>query len=173
MLSTTLVGQVNAKLHQNASNIAPLRTQQAALQDAHNRLNAELCHLESLDNVLSINEGILHNSIRDCNAVIEASKSTPAPNIDEVLVAPTVASQQLWNLCADDAAIREALWCLQRAVGAGRVSGTDFVRLTRGLARESFLKMALIRKVARGLGLDLEAANSGSSSRQRHSYAGI
>lgn len=132
-----------------------------ALQEANARLNAELQQVQSLDVVLNTNEQILHRSIRDCDTVIETSKSTPAPNIDEVLVAPTVAAQQLWNLCADDAAIKEALWCLQRAVGNGRISGTDFVRLTRGLARESFLKMALSRKVAKGLGLDLGGMKGG------------
>lgn len=118
--------------------------------------------MQNLDSVLNTNEQILHRSIQDCDAVIEASTSTPAPNIDDVLVAPTIVAQQLWNLCADEAAIKEALWCLQRAVGAGRISGTDFVRLTRGLARESFLKMALSRKVAKGLGLDLASVKGGA-----------
>lgn len=148
------MSQINNKVQQNFAAIAPLQAQQAALQDAHTKLNAELVQLQSLDSVLGTNESILHQSLRDCDNVINASKSTPAPNIDEVLVAPTIAAQQLWNLCADEAAIKEALWCLQRAVDAGRVGGTDFVKLTRGLAREAFLKKALSRKVASGLGLD-------------------
>ena len=155
MLSQTLVSQVNEKLQQNTAAIAPLRAQNVALQEAHATLNGEITQLQSLDSVLSTNEAILHQSLRDCDSVIEASAKTAEPNIDEVLVAPTVASQQLWNLCAEEAAIREALWCLQRAVDAGRVGGTEFVRLTRGLAREAFLKMALARKLASGLGLDL------------------
>lgn len=158
MLSDTLVSQINAQLQQNAAALAPLRAQHAALQDAHARLNAELAQLQSLDSALATNEAILHQALRDCDKVIETSKSTPQPNIDDVLVAPTVAAQQLWNLCADEAAIKEALWCLQRAVGAGRVSGTEFVRLTRGSAREAFLKMALSRKIAIGLGLDVRGS---------------
>jgi len=155
LLSQSLVGQVHAKLQQNTSAIAPLQAQHGALQEAHARMNAELAQLQSLDSVLSTNEAILHQSLRDCDTVMEASTKTPAPNIDEVLVAPTVAANQLWNLCAEEAAIKEAIYCLQRALDAGRLSGTDFVRLTRGLAREAFLKMALARKVAKGLGLEL------------------
>lgn len=155
MLSHTLVSQIDGQLQQNAAAIAPLRAQNAALHDAHARLNAELAQLQALDSALGTNEAILRQALRDCDKVIETSKSTPAPNIDDVLVAPTIAAQQLWYLCADEAAIKEALWCLQRAVGAGRVSGPDFVRLTRGLAREAFLKMALSRKIAKGLGLDV------------------
>jgi len=165
MLSTSLVSQINGRLQQNQSALAPLRAQNVALQEAHARLSGEIGQIQSLDAVLSTNEAILHQTLRDCDAVIQSSKTMPEPNIDEVLVAPTVASQQLWNLCADEAAINEALWCLQRAVGAGRVNGNDFVRLTRGLAREAFLKKALSRKVARGLGLDL--------GRDKEAFAGV
>jgi len=165
LLSQTLVSQVTAKLQQNASALSPLRAQHTALQEAHARLSIELAQIQSLDSVLSTNEAILHQALRDCDAAIETAAKTAAPNIDDVLVAPTVAAQQLWGLCADEAAIREALWCLQRAVGAGRIGGTEFVRLTRGLAREAFLKMALARKVARGLGLDL--------GRDKEEFAGV
>lgn len=155
ILSQSLVSQIHAKLQQNTSALAPLQAQHAALQEAQARMNAELAQLQSLDSVLSTNEAILHQSLRDCDTVTEVSAKTPAPNIDEVLVAPTVAANQLWNLCAEGAAIKETIYCLQRALDAGRLGGTEFVRLTRGLAREAFLKMALARKIAKGLGLEL------------------
>ncbi|GAB7347664.1 hypothetical protein MBLNU459_g4528t2 [Dothideomycetes sp. NU459] len=123
MLSSTLVNQIQQKVAQNESALAPLRAQSQALQEAHNRLTSELHQLQHLDSTLASNEQILHRSLHDCDTVIESWKSTPAPPIDEVLVAPTVVAQQLWNVQADEAAIREALWCLQRAVGAGRVGG--------------------------------------------------
>ena len=156
MLSESLVAQATHKVQQAQSAIAPLTAQWHALSEAHSRLQSELQQLQQLDAVLDTNEAILHQSIRDCTKVIEASRQMPQPNIDEVLVAPTVAAQQLWNLCADEVAIKEAMYCLQRAVGAGRVGSAEFVRLTRSLARECFLKMALARKVATGLGLDVQ-----------------
>lgn len=73
-----------------------------------------------------------------------------------MLVAPTLVAQQLWTLTAEEAACREAMYVLQKAVDRGRVSGSDFVRQMRGLGRECFLKMVLARKCARGLGLDVE-----------------
>lgn len=123
--------------------------------EAQSRLQSEIQQVQSLDAALTTNENILHQSIRDCQTVIEGSRKMAEPNIDEVLVAPTVAAQQLWNLCAEEVAIKEAMYCLQRAIGAGRISSSEFVRLTRSLARECFLKMALARKVATGLGLDV------------------
>jgi ESCRT-I complex subunit TSG101 len=162
LLSQSLVSQIHQKVNQNTSALAPLRAQSIALQEAHSRLNSELSQLTALDNTLTTNERILHQALSDCDRVIADSKSTPQPPIDDVLVAPTVASTQLWNLQADEAAIREALWCLQRAVGAGRVGSEVFIKMTRSLARELFLKMALSKKVARGLGLDVGGSRAGT-----------
>jgi len=162
LLSQSLVSQIHQKVNQNTSALAPLRAQSIALQEAHSRLNNELSQLTALDNTLTTNERILHQALSDCDRVIADSKSTPQPPIDDVLVAPTVASTQLWNLQADEAAIREALWCLQRAVGAGRVGSEVFIKMTRSLARELFLKMALSKKVARGLGLDVGGSRAGT-----------
>ncbi|KAI5194815.1 hypothetical protein AUEXF2481DRAFT_34708 [Aureobasidium subglaciale EXF-2481] len=162
LLSQSLVAQIHQKVNQNTSALAPLRAQSIALQDAHSTLNIELSQLTALDNTLTTNERILHQALSDCDRVIADSKSTPQPPIDHVLVAPTVASTQLWNLQADEAAIREALWCLQRAVGAGRVGSEVFIKMTRSLARELFLKMALSKKLAEGLGLDVGGSRAGT-----------
>lgn len=86
----------------------------------------------------------------------------PEPPIDDVLVAPTLVQNQLWNVEAEIAGLKEALWVLQRAVGAGRVGAAEFVKLNRSLGRELFLKMALARKIAKGLGLDLGKASAGA-----------
>ncbi|KAH0266274.1 UEV-domain-containing protein, partial [Aureobasidium melanogenum] len=161
LLSQSLVSQIHQKVNQNTSALAPLRAQSNTLQEAHSRLNAEISQLTALDNTLTSNERILHQALSDCDRVIADSKSTPQPPIDDVLVAPTVASTQLWNLQADEAAIREALWCLQRAVGAGRVGSEVFIKMTRSLARELFLKMALSKKLAKGLGLDVGGSTAG------------
>jgi ESCRT-I complex subunit TSG101 len=155
-ISTSLVQQAQQKVQQNMSAIAPLQAQQQALRAAYARLENERSQLEKLDATLSSNESILHRSIQDCNHVISEAKSKKQPPIDEVLVAPTLVAQQLWTLTAEEAACREAMYVLQKAVDRGRISGNDFVRQMRGLGRESFLKMVLARKCARGLGLEVD-----------------
>lgn len=110
--------------------------------------------LEQLDKTLSSNEAILRRSMQDCDRTIATAKSKPQPPIDEVLIAPTMVANQLWTLCAEEAACREAMYVLQKAVDRGRVNGNDFVRQMRSLGRECFLKMVLARKCARGLGLE-------------------
>jgi ESCRT-I complex subunit TSG101 len=149
------VQQAQQKVNQNLSAIAPLQAQQQALYTAQERLQAEIRQLEQLDQTLSINEAILHRSIQDCDRTIETAKSKKQPPIDEVLIAPTMVANQLWTLCAEEAACREAMYVLQKANDRGRISGNDFVRQMRGLGRECFLKMALARKCAMGMGLEI------------------
>lgn len=154
-VSASLVHQAQENVHQNLSAIAPLQAQQHALRAAHERLESEIRQLEQLDQTLASNEAILRRSIQDCDRTIATAKSKPPPPIDEVLIAPTMVANQLWTLCAEEAACREAMYVLQKAVDRGRVNGNDFVRQMRSLGRECFLKMVLARKCARGLGLEV------------------
>ncbi|KAK6437462.1 Suppressor protein stp22 of temperature-sensitive alpha-factor receptor and arginine permease [Oleoguttula sp. CCFEE 5521] len=154
-LSTSLVSQAQAAVSRNLTAIAPLQAQHSALLQAHSALQAELAQLEHLSQNLASNESILYASIADCDVRIKAAKTKPLPPIDEVLVAPNLVSQQLWTLSAEEAACREAMEVLQRALDKGRVGAGEFVRLMRGLGRERFGKMVLARKCARGLGLDV------------------
>lgn len=154
-ISSSLVQQAQQKVSQNLSAISPLQAQQNALRAAQDRLEGEIRQLEHLDQALHNNESILHRSIQDCDRTIATAKSKKQPPIDEVLIAPTMVANQLWTLCAEEAACREAMYVLQKAVDRGRISGNDFVRQMRGLGRECFLKQALARKCARGMGLDL------------------
>lgn len=81
------------------------------------------------------------------------------PEIDEILVCPTVVGSQLYNLVADQKACEEARLVLVRGLDRGRISLDVFVKQTRSCAREEFLKKALRKKVAKGMGLDERAWN--------------
>ena len=73
-----------------------------------------------------------------------------------MLVAPTVVGKQLYDLVADERGIQQAIYALQAGLVKGRVGVETWARLTRGLAREAFLKRALVKKAGRGMGLVLE-----------------
>lgn len=76
------------------------------------------------------------------------------PPIDEVLVAPTVVGKQLYDLVAEEQGLQHALYALQSALVRGVIGVDSWSRHTRGLAREAFLKRALIRKIGHGMGLE-------------------
>lgn len=139
-------------------------------------LQGELAALNSLHATLQSNTAILQQSIHRADATItdaqarSASVSSSAastsgaarssdppsglPPIDEVLVAPTVVGKQLYDLVAEEQGLQHALYALQAALVRGVIGVDSWSRHTRGLAREAFLKRALIRKIGRGMGLE-------------------
>ncbi|KAF2014787.1 UEV-domain-containing protein [Aaosphaeria arxii CBS 175.79] len=153
-LSQTLCTQIRQTVSSNASAIAPLRGQQSALQNAHARLQSELEQLQQLDAALASNEKILRDAMVEADRVMGDARTRKVPDVDDVLVAPTVVGGQLYVLAAEERGIADALFVLGRGLDKGRVGADVFVKQTRSLAREQFLKKALIKKIAKGMALD-------------------
>ncbi|KAK4173899.1 UEV domain-containing protein [Triangularia setosa] len=152
-LASTLFTLRQQARDQNASSLVGLQAQRQAMLLASNRLQAESAQLTQLSNLLTSNTAILQDSLRKADTVIESSSRLPEPNIDELLVAPTVVGNQLYDLVAEERALADAIFVLGRAVERGRIAPQTFARLTRSLAREWYLKKALVRKIGVGMGL--------------------
>ena len=152
-LGQTLYSLRQASIRQNESTLAGLEAQRAAMRTAATKLHAELDLLNQLSSLLTSNSSILHDGLRKASLVIEQSRDHPEPDVDELLVAPTVVAGQLYTLVAEERAIGDTLFVLSRAMEKGRVSTAIFMKTTRSLAREWYLKKALIRKIALGMGL--------------------
>ena len=116
-------------------------------------LQSEMGQLTQLSNILASNTQILHEALRKADAVIQGSRDHQAPDIDDLLVAPTVVSNQLYNLVAEEKALGDAIFMLGRAMERGRIKPVVFSKMTRSLAREWYLKKALVRKIGQGMGL--------------------
>ncbi|KAH0494820.1 hypothetical protein TgHK011_008405 [Trichoderma gracile] len=152
-LAQTLASIRQRSRQQNESSMAGLEAQQSAMLSAMSALQAEMGQLTQLSNVISSNTNILHDALRKADAVIEGSRSYVVPDIDELLVAPTVVANQLYRVVAEERALGDAIFMLGRAVERGRISPAAFAKMTRSLAREWYLKKALARKIAQGMGL--------------------
>lgn len=152
-LAQTLASIRQQSRQNNESTMAGLQAQRTAMLTVLPTLQSEMGQLTQLSNVLASNTSILHDALRRADAVIEGSGSHAAPDIDELLVAPTVVSNQLYNLVAEERALGDAIFMLGRAVERGRISPAVFTKMTRSLAREWYLKKALARKIAKGMGL--------------------
>jgi ESCRT-I complex subunit TSG101 len=120
---------------------------------ALNSMQSEISSLEALNSLLTTNTKILHTALHDADAVIESSQHRTAPNVDELLVAPTVVANQLYELVSEERSLGDALFVLGRAVERGRIEASVFAKMTRSLAREWFLKKALAKKIGQGMGL--------------------
>lgn len=133
--------------------MAGLQAQRTAMMSAFSTLQSEMGTLNQTSGLLQSNANILIDALRKADSVIEGSKRQTAPDIDELLVAPTVVANQLYALVAEEKAIGDTIFVLGRAVERGRVSPAVFAKTTRSLAREWYLKKALVRKIGKGMGL--------------------
>jgi ESCRT-I complex subunit TSG101 len=128
-LSQTLVSQIRQTVSSNVDAIGPLRSQHAAMQTAYSRLQAELSELQQLDAALASNEQIIQGAMREADRVMEDARRREVPDVDDVLVAPTVVGGQLYTLVAEEKGIADALFVLGRALDKGRVSAEVFVKV--------------------------------------------
>ncbi|KAM5353657.1 hypothetical protein ACJ41O_000307 [Fusarium nematophilum] len=152
-LAQTLYAIRMRSRQQNESSMAGLQAQRTAMLSAIPAFQAEAGQLTQLANVLTSNSNILRDALHKGDGVIEGSKSHPVPDVDELLVAPTVVANQLYTLVAEERALGDAIFMLGRAVERGRITPAVFAKMTRSLAREWYLKKALVRKIGLGMGL--------------------
>lgn len=138
---------------QNESSLAGLSAQRNAMLNALQNLQNDSAALTPLTAMLSSNTSILQSSFKEADVVISNSKTHEPPNIDDLLVAPTVVGNQLYDLVAEERALGDAIFVLGRAVERGRIAPAVFAKTTRSLAREWFLKKAHVRKIGKGMGL--------------------
>ena len=159
-ISHKLTTELQSIIASNNSALQPLSAQYAAMGNAMRNMQQEHGALLSIQELLASNENILHTAMRDADACIANAQHRAVPGVDEVLVAPTVVGQQLYDLVAEEKACAESREVLGRALDRGRVSSETWVKTVRSLAREEFLKKVLIRKCAEGMGLRQEGEMS-------------
>ncbi|GAT27846.1 ESCRT-I component [Aspergillus luchuensis] len=169
-VSKTLAQTLQANVAQSETAAQSLISQSHSLHAAIATLQGEVSSLNTLNATLQSNTTTLQQSLMRADGVIadaqsRISSSAPSsstdpvasglPPIDEVLVAPTVVGKQLYDLVAEERGIQQAIYALQAALVKGVIGVETWSRHTRGLAREAFLKRALIRKIGKGMGLEV------------------
>ncbi|KAI3322598.1 UEV-domain-containing protein [Xylariaceae sp. AK1471] len=152
-LASTLYAMRQRVRQQNESSLAGLSAQRTAMLAALQNLQNDSAALTPLSSLLASNTTILQSSLKEADAVVNNSRTQKPPAIDDLLVAPTVVGNQLYDVVAEERALGDAIFILGRAVERGRISPAVFAKTTRSLAREWYLKKALARKIGRGMGL--------------------
>lgn len=134
-LGTSLLSQLHGSLSSNAAAQPRLQAQHAALLAAQARLQAELEQLQALDAALATDERILGEAMREADRAMGEARGRRRPDVDDVLVAPTVVAGQLYALAAEERACEEARAVLRRGVDAGRVGWEGFVKVSPAALR--------------------------------------
>ena len=100
-----------------------------------NAINAEISQLNDLEAMLSSNEAILHRAMQEADKVLEDAKRRKIPNVDEVLVAPTLVAGQLYQLVAEESAIEESRGVLGKALDRGRIGSGVWAKVNHWLRK--------------------------------------
>ncbi|KAK5086986.1 suppressor protein stp22 of temperature-sensitive alpha-factor receptor and arginine permease [Lithohypha guttulata] len=159
-LQTTLLSSLHNQITQSSSAIAPLQAQNIALQAAHHTLQQELAQLQAQHSQLQQNITSLNSTIAAADRTIDnarnASSPSKVPNIDDLIIPPTVVARQLYDNVAEQRGYEAAIYALTEGFVRGRMSYDIWVRKARECAREEFRRKWLVRRVGRGMGLEME-----------------
>lgn len=145
------------------SSLSALGSQRDALSAASERMSQEAEALQLLDAQLSTNERIIKETMTAVDGIQKEARRSEVPPADEVLIAPHVIGNQLYDLVSQERAMHDVLFALTRALDAGRIGLDVWAKHTRATAREQFFKKALVTKIAEETGLLHPVGSAGSS----------
>ncbi|KAK9369210.1 UEV domain-containing protein [Lipomyces kononenkoae] len=158
---TRLLNDIAAILQKKATETQPkLQQQTDRLRDTLDMLRrteaslaSEQSELARVSDACHRNTKTLKDKIKRAEETIVEASQRGEVNVDDVVCAESVVFNQLYELTADDLAIEDAIYVLGKALDRERISLDIFLKHTRTLAREQFMKRALVRKIALDTGL--------------------
>lgn len=157
-LQTTLLTNLQSQVGQSSSALTPLQSQHTALQIAYQTLQQELNQLQVLQSQLQQNVESLTSTISAADRTVTSAKSEASdskiPSIDDLVIPPTVVARQLYDSVAEQRGYEAAIFALTEGFVRGRIGGEMWARKTRECAREEFRRKWLVKRIAKGLGLD-------------------
>jgi len=127
------------------------RATQTDLLHGEPAIRDEMARLVAVRDVCRAVAERLGNTVRAAEANTQELKRKGDPEVDELICSTTIVYNQLINLVAEDNAIEDTIYHLHRALNSGRIDLDRFIRTTRILAEEQFMKRALIQKITSGI----------------------
>lgn len=165
-----LHSQIHAKLTSELASLSQamaldterLHAHQTDLLSGEPAIRDEMARLEAVRDVCRTVAGRMRGTVEQGERNIAELKRKGDPEVDELVCSTTIVHNQLINLVAEDNAIEDTIYHLHRALNTGRVDLERFLRTTRVLAEEQFLKRALIEKIQSGMPMGMSGL-SGSN----------
>ncbi|PPQ78069.1 hypothetical protein CVT25_015603 [Psilocybe cyanescens] len=142
-----LNSELNSLSQALATDAERLRAQQTDLLAGEPAIKDEMARLEAVQDVCRNVANRTRQAVQQAESNIAELRRKGDPEVDELVCATSIVHNQLINLIADDNAIEDTIYHLHRALNAGRIDLERFLRATRLLAEEQFMKRALIEKI--------------------------
>ncbi|KAF9227963.1 UEV-domain-containing protein [Gyrodon lividus] len=128
-----------------------LRTEQTDLLAGEPAIRDEMGRLEAVRDVCRTVSARLRSTVEQAERNLTELRRKGDPEVDELVCSTSIVHNQLINLVAEDSAIEDTIYHLHRALNTGRIDLERFLRTTRVLAEEQFMKRALIEKIQQGI----------------------
>ncbi|KAH7889730.1 UEV domain-containing protein [Phlebopus sp. FC_14] len=128
-----------------------LRSQQTDLLAGEPAIRDEMARLEAVRDVCRNVSSRLRATVEQAERNLAELRRKGDPEVDELVCSTSIVHNQLINLVAEDNAIEDTTYHLHRALNSGRIDIERFLRTTRVLAEEQFMKRALIEKIQQGI----------------------
>ncbi|KAH9951378.1 UEV domain-containing protein [Amylocystis lapponica] len=154
-----LHGRVHARVSSELASLAQamaldaerLRAHQADLLAGTPAIRDEMARLEAVRDVCRGVATRVRAVVQEAEGNVAELRRKGDPEVDELVCSTTIVHNQLVNLVAEDNAIEDTIYHLHRALNTGRIDLERFLRTTRVLAEEQFMKRALIEKIHAGV----------------------
>ncbi|KAF3933166.1 hypothetical protein ABW19_dt0208091 [Dactylella cylindrospora] len=152
-ISKILQQKAEAASTKTMGSLEQTASQAEAMAKTEAYMERERIELIRINDICEKDQRILNERIAMADELIRDVRDREAPNIDAVVVAPTVVHNQLYELVTDDMAIEDTIYVLGKALDKERISLDVFLKHTRALAREQFMKRALVKKISKQIGM--------------------
>ncbi|KAJ4486077.1 UEV-domain-containing protein [Lentinula aciculospora] len=151
---TTALQSLQTSLHHSSEH---LRKMQQDLLRGEPAIQDEIARLEAVKGVSLNVGGRLRQTVEAAERNVQVLRDKGDVSVDELICGPTIVHNQLIDLVAEDNAIEDTIYHLHRALNSGSIDLDRFLKTTRVLAEEQFMKRALIEKIQAGLPLGEQA----------------
>lgn len=122
------------------------RLQTELLRSKH-EIDTEEKGIEKETNDLKELKSELENANTKLQTWLDANKDSPPVDLLKTVEPQNVWTQQLIEAVAQDSAIDDTLYCLDRALGEDAINFKNYLKQVRKLTREQFFKRALTQKI--------------------------
>ncbi|KAJ3862731.1 UEV-domain-containing protein [Lentinula novae-zelandiae] len=147
---TSALQSLQTSLHHSSEH---LRKMQDDLLRGEPAIKDEIARLEAVKAVSLNVSSRLRQTVEAAERNVQVLRDKGDVSVDELICGPTIVHNQLIDLVAEDNAIEDTIYHLHRALNSGSIDLDRFLKTTRVLAEEQFMKRALIEKIQAGLPL--------------------
>ncbi|RHZ66644.1 hypothetical protein Glove_306g36 [Diversispora epigaea] len=124
------------------------------LSKSQELIRQDKANLIELEKVLDNKMDFVKMKITEIDKIIEQAKNIPEVSVDDILCGTTIVYNQLFELVAEDNATEDTIYYLGKALSIERIDLNTYMKSIRTLAREQFMRRALIEKIRKQAKLD-------------------